>query len=86
MRLDTARRMVKTDAVAPHWVAGIGVLNSERTSAHLKRFFCACRSMAGAIWGSSERGFSEPYANPLASATLLFGVNGGGSLHPRIPS
>jgi hypothetical protein len=36
--------------------------------------------MAGVIWGSSERGFSEPYANPLASATLLLGVNGGGSL------
>lgn len=64
----------------PSWAAGIGVLNSERTSAHTtKRFFCA-RSMAGVIWGSSERGFSEPYANPLTSATLLLGVNGGGLL------
>ena len=49
VRLDYAYPVVPSRGGSdPSWVAGIGVLNSERISAHLKRFFCAPLFMAGA--------------------------------------
>lgn len=68
-----------TFPVAPHWAAGIGVPMHERTSAHPKRFFCARRFMAGAAGALRSAGTRARYANPVASATYLIGVNGGGS-------
>lgn len=69
----------------PSWVAGIGVLNSERTSAHLKRFFCAPLFMAGAARALRS-------ADPLICTPTLrysppsIGVVGGGSSSSEDPA
>lgn len=79
VRLDYAYPVVPSRGGSdPSWVAGIGVLNSERISAHLKRFFCAPLFMAGAARALRS-------ADPLICTPTLrhsppsIGVVGGGS-------
>ncbi len=60
--------------------AGIGVLNPKSAQALIRSAFFAPAVYGGCHGSSSERGFSlGRNANPVASATLLIGVNGGGS-------
>ncbi len=62
-------------------VAGIGILKSTSAQALIEqRFFCTC-VMAGVMGAlSSARFLVGRNANPVASATFLIGIDGGGSL------
>ena len=50
-------------------VAGISLLNSERTGAHSKRLFCARVSMAGVMGALRSADPRIRKANPVAPAT-----------------
>jgi hypothetical protein len=86
VRLDYAYPVVPSRGGSdPSWVAGIGVLNSERISAHLKRFFCAPLFMAGAA--RALRSADSLICTPtLRHSPPSIGVVGGGSSSSEDPA
>lgn len=58
-----------SDSVTAQSVAGISLLNSERTGAHSNRLFCARVSMAGATGALRSADPRIRKANPVAPAT-----------------
>lgn len=77
--LTPAPKVCQSDCAAPHWAAGIGVLNHRAHERSYEALFLRPSRYGGCHGGSSERGSLWPYANPMASATITIGVVGGGS-------
>lgn len=82
MTLTPAINLTYANPITAKSVVRFRILSKqERTSAHLKRFFCACLfSMVGCVGASSDAPALLPgNANPAQPATLLLRINHGGS-------
>lgn len=77
--LTSARTPARLSTAVPHWSAGIDLLQSERTRRSPEAPFLCLRSLAGVMGALRSAAPLSGKVNPVASATLLIDLNGGGS-------